>query len=108
MTAINCNAEQRELQGFWAQTELGLTGEMGSQSRGMYTWAPASPLSLRHSLRAAVSSRFLLGPSGPRLGCRKPGIPDGGSGSRNRACKTPVKAVLSKLESMGKQWPDRS
>lgn len=40
MTAINCNAEQRELQGSWTQTELGLTGEMGPQSRGMYTWPP--------------------------------------------------------------------
>lgn len=29
MTAINCSAEQRALQGSWTQTELGLTGEMG-------------------------------------------------------------------------------
>lgn len=43
MTAINCSAEQRALQGSWTQTELGLTGEMGPESRGMYTWPPLRP-----------------------------------------------------------------
>lgn len=43
-----------------------------------------------------------------QLGCHKSAIPDGGSGSRNRACKTSVKGVLSDRESMGKQWADSS
>ena len=43
-----------------------------------------------------------------QLGCHKSAIPDGRSGSRNRACKTSVKGVLSERESMGKQWADSS
>lgn len=58
MTAINCSAEQRELQDSWTRTELGLTGEMGPKSRGMYTWTPVSsrPLSLRHLSHTPVPS----------------------------------------------------
>lgn len=68
MTAINCSAEQRELQDSWTRTELGLTGEMGPKSRGMYTWTPVPSRPLAPSLVSHARSFFLsfsLSPLGP-------------------------------------------
>ena len=101
MTAINCSAEQSAPR-FLDPNGIGPDRRNGLGVPGHVYLPPLRLLSLRHLSHASVLSLFFLDPPGLRLGCHKPGIPDGGSGSRNRACKTPVKVVLSKPGINGK------
>lgn len=133
MTAINCSygrARRTEWEGekqrrrerlrfSWVGAELGLTGEMGPNGPGPRLPGPLFLFFFQYFFFSFFSSTSLRRPMLPFLfllffdgrATRMPQAWDPrwrGSGSRNRACKTSVKAVLSEPESMGKQWADRS